>query len=555
MKLNTAYYLKRFTQAAAVIALLLALAGDGLCADSLYLINTFNFGIKNIDLTETKAITDSLSADEFNCYFSAISTNGAKNSYKIQLIDGAVDINSHGFNSPAAASAPKPCKSADINERENGAIHKNMICDGVILFSAPLTVNKKKYHAVIASDWHLYIFSYGPLLSGRSFPLYKTPLGGPPLRALYSGEHIFVLTGEYLIGLRAQDAVDKRDQRRLAPSFASLGAPEAIKKSIEISTDTINDFDCFNRYASSRSMVYKKISLIKHSVSSPAEPFAYLLMGAGFGNINIHSVNYNFDFVKLTNFSGAIFDFSLLDAAAPKFFIKHSAGLLSDDYKSFNLWTLRPPLTLGPSGGAAELEKPGARLQSDRFITSAHKSEGDNYFKITPGGAEENKIALASFKPNNETVEIICNFDIHKNLFSADGFKAPGAISSNPARPLAFFYDAADGFFRLYDIRSNREYDSFYYNFGAGSSVESIKFSFDNELVMFKVNRYNPKSSKPFSCELYAYRVINRMLVQIAAHRTIDDFDCINYENKHNIVLIYSRNKEYCDSIGILAVE
>jgi len=555
MKFNAAYYLKRFTQAVAVIALLLVFAGDGRCADNLYLINTFNFELKNIDLTEIKAITESLSADEFNCYFSAVSTNGARNRYKIQFIDGAADISSYGFDSPAAASAPEPCNSADLNERQNGAIHKNMICDGVILFSAPLTVNKKKYHAVIASDWHLYIFSYGPLLSGRSFPVYKTPLGAPALRVLYSGEHIFVLTRQYLIGFRARDAVDKRDQRRMAPSLSSLNASEAIKKSIEISTDTINDFDCANRYAFSRAMVYKKIALARHSLSSPAEPFAYLLMGAGFGNINIYSVNYNFDFVKLTNFSGAIFDFSLLEASAPKFFIKHSALLLSDDYKTFNLWTLSPPSTLGLSDGGAKLEKPGARLQSDRFITSAHKPDGDNYFKITPGGAEDNKIALASFKPSDETVEIICNFDIHKNLFSSDGFKAVGAVSSNPSRPIAFFYDATDGFFRLYDIKSNREYDSFYYNFGTGSSVESVKFSFDNELVMFKVNRYNPKSSKPFSCELYIYRIINRMLAQIAAHCAIDDFDCISYENKHNIVLIYSRDKEYCDSIGILAVE
>lgn len=555
MKFSTTNYLKRFTQAAAALTLLLVLAGDGLCADNLYLTNTFNFSLKNIGPAETKAIAESLSIDEFNCYFSAASLNGARNRYKIQFIDGAADISSYGFDPPAGVSAPRPCKSADINEKENGAIHKNMICDGVILFSAPLIVNKKKYHAVIASDWHLYIFSYAPLLAARSFPIYKTPLGGPPLRALYSGEHIFVVTGDYLLGFRALDSVDKRDLNRLAPSLSSLAAPEAIKKSIEISTGTINDFDCVNRYAASRSLVYKKIAIAKHNIESPAETFAYLLMGAGFGNINIYGVNYNFDFIKLTNFSGAIFDFSLLDAKAPKFFIKHSASLLSQNYESFNLWTLSPPSTLGPAGGGAKLEKPGARLQTDRFITSAHKFDGNNYFKITPEGAGNDKITLAAYSPDDETSEIICNFDIHKNLFSADGFKAGGAISSNPSRPLAFFYDAAEGFFRIYDAKSNREYDSFYYNFGAGSSVESIKFSFDNDLVMFKVNRYKPKEAKPFSCELYIYRVINRMLAQIAAHRAIDDFDCISRENKHHIVLIYSPDKEYCNSMGILTIE
>jgi hypothetical protein len=553
MKFNAACYLKRFTLAVAVVALLLAFARGGRCADNLYLVNTFNFELKNINLNEIKAITESLSADEFNCYFTAISTNGLKNNYKIQFIDGAADISSYGFESPAEAFAPKPCRSADLNERQNGVIHKNMVCDGVILFSAPLNVNKKKYHAVIASDWHLYIFSYGTLMAGRSFPLYKTPLNGPPLRALYSDEHIFVLCGDRLTGFRAADAVNERDQRRLAPSHSSLGASEAIKNSIEISTDTINDFDCANRFASSRAIVYKKIALARHIVKSPGESFAYLSMGAGFGNVNIHSVNYNFDFVKLTNFSGAILDFSILDAAAPKFFIKHSAGLLSRDLKSFNSWTLGPPSTLGPSEGAAALEKPGALLQSGPYVASAHKTDGDNYFKITTG-VKDNKITLASFSADDETVEIICDFNAHKNLFSNGGFSAPAALSSNPSRPVAFFYDAADGFFRLYDIKNNREYDSFYYNFGAGE-VSGVKFSFDNELVMFKVSRYGPQSSKPVSCELYIYRVINRMLMQIAAHRAIDDFDCFRYENKNNIMLIYSREKEYCDSIGILTIE
>ena len=557
MKLNAACYLNRFTIAAAAAIFLLAFAGGGWCADNLYVINTFNFELKNIDLNMIKVMTDSLSADDFNCYFSAVSTNGAKNSFKVQFSDGAAEISAHGFDAPAGGRAPKPCLSADINEKQNGAIYKNMICDGGILFSAPIEVNKKVYHAVIASDWHLYIFSFGRLMAGRSFAEYKIPLNlnGPALRVMYSGGHIFVFGGGRLSGFYVTHAADERTLRRIVASHSQLGASEAIKKSIEISTGTINDFDCAERYASSRAIVYKKIVLARHVLDSADERLAYLLMGAGYGNVNIYGMNYNFDFVKLTNFSGTILDFSLLDARAPEFFINHSTALPLHDLKSVNSWTLVPPAALRAVSGAPALEKPGALLQSGLYIASAHKVNGDKYFKITPNG-KDNKVWLASFSQNDETLEIICDFNVYKNLISAGRFAAPAALSSNPSRPIAFFYDAADGFFRLYDVKNNREYDSFYYNFGGGK-VSGIKFSFDNEFVMFKVSRYETQSSKPVSCELYIYRVINRMLMQIAAHRAIDDFDCFKYKdnNKNNILLIYSRDKEYCDTIGILAIE
>jgi len=546
MKFNISFSAKRFALATLVCAIAILSPAFCLAADELLVTLNFKYGIKNLEIEK-----ESFKTDEHNLYFSSLLKDGGRRWHKIQLIDGAADVSGEDFN-----SEPRPglagCEIAGLNEKKDRAILKNMVCDGKILFSVPLEINKKKYHAAVVSDWHLYIFSYGDLFTGRSFPVYKVPAGAEPHAAIYSKNHIFIVTGDFIAGFRIADSLTDRESKILAPSVSALNASDAVRASVSISDGTINDFDCAARFAASNDIVYKKIAAAKNVITSPQENFVYLLMGFGFGNANIYSMNLDFEFAKLTNFSGAMFDFSLIDPETKSFSVRHSADPLMKSPGGRNEWKLTPPSSIGGASEVPLLMRAGGGASLKGAVFSRHRATGENYLKISRASGEVS-LTLELVGENDDTAETVAAFDIHENLANAWP-EYPAALSSNTRRPLAFFYDQAGRTFRVYDIKRNKEYDSFYHNFGS-AVISGVRFSFDNEFVMFRAEHFEDGKSAPVSSAMYVYKIINKTLMQIAAHRTIGDFDCIKHENKHKVILIYSRDKEYCDSIGALTIE
>lgn len=548
MKFNISFSFsaKRFALAALVCAL--AMLYPALCpaADELFVTLNFKYGVKNLELEK-----ESFKTDEHNLYFSSLLKDGGRRWHKIQLTDGASDVSGEDFN-----SEPRPglagCEIAGRGEKKDLAALKNMVCDGKILFGFPLEINKKKYHAAVVSDWHLYIFSYGELFAGRSFPVYKVPAGAEPRAAIHSKNYIFIVTQDFIAGFRVADSLTERERLILKPSVSAMNASDAVRASVSVSDGTINDFDCAARFAASGDIVYKKIAIAKYIITSQAENFAYLLMGFGFGNSNIYSMNLGFGFSKLTNFSGAMYDFALIDPEAKSFSVRHSADPLMKSAGGRNEWKITPPSSLGAAAEVPVLLRAGGASSIKGAVFSRHAAGGENYFKISRASGEVS-LTLELVGKNDDTAETVAAFDIHENLRSAWP-QCPAALSANSRRPLAFFYDQAGRTFRVYDIKKNKEYDSFYHNFGS-AVISGVRFSFDNELVMFRAEHFEDGNSAPVSSALYVYKVINKTLMQIAAHRTIGDFDCIKHENKHKIILIYSRDKEYCDSIGALTIE
>jgi hypothetical protein len=546
MKFNISFSAKRFSLAALVCAIAILSPALSLAADELFVTLNFKYGVKNLQIEK-----ESFKTDEHNLYFSSLLKDGGRRWHKIQLIDGAADVSGEDFS-----AEPRPglagCGVAGLNEKKDRAVIKNMLCDGKILFGIPLEINKKKYHAAVASDWHLYVFSYGDLFAGRSFPVYKVPVGAWPSAALHSKNHIFVVTGDFIAGFRVADSLTDRERKILAPSVSAMNASDAARASISVSDGTINDFDCAARFAASNDIVYKKIATAKNIIASPKENFLYLLMGFGFGNANIYSMNLDFEFAKLTNFSGAMYDFALIDPETKSFSVMHSADPLVKSDGGRSEWKITPPSSIGGASDVPLLMRAGGGASLKGAVFSRRRAAGENYFKISRASGEVS-LTLELVGENDDTAETVAAFDVHENLRQAWS-GCPAALSSNSRRPLAFFYDQAGRTFRVYDIKRNKEYDSFYYNLGS-AVLSGVRFSFDNELVMFRAEHFEDGKSGPVSSAIYVYKIINKSLMQIAAHRTIGDFDCVKHENKHKVILIYSRDKEYCDSIGALTIE
>ncbi len=495
----------------------------------------------SVDRRGIEIVKDSMKADDFHLYFDSVHPGGKTLRYKIQLADGACEIGGIGPQSPV-----KLCETADDGEKSFASFHKNMVCDGKIIFSIPLEINKKRYHSVIASDWHLYVFSCQALFRGRAFPLYRAPLGSKPLGASYLGNYIFIETAGTLKGFRVSDAITAREANILAPN-AVINSAGALRSSLSISEDSVNEFDCPSRYAVSSSMVFKKMILSRMENISAEDKFVYLLMGPGEGNINIYSMDYNFRFSRQSNFTGAIFDFSLLDAQKPSFLISYSPDVFLKDRSDFKRWTFSPPATLGVADKFSDLREETA----ETLVLRSKKSRDGSYVMLTGDKNGEARVEIIGKMAGKQPAAK--NLQIHKNIID-DKFGPAAALSSNAARPMAFFYDMAEKKFRVYDAAANNEYDSFFYNFGRGS-LGDARFSFDGKIVLFKVCHYASGSSIPESTALYAYRAVNKSLTQIAALRAIGDYECIRHDSKYKVVLTYSRANDYCDSIGILSLD
>lgn len=540
---------KSLARAAFIFMALWLLSPSEVClaaSDEVYVTRNFKYGIKGLT-----AELDSFKTDCHNLYFSALNASGTRSWRKVQLSDGASDVSGEDFT---AAERPglKDCARAAIDSPKDRAALKNMLCDGKVLFAAPVDIGKKKYHAAIASDWHLYIFAYNDLFKGRSFPVYKTPIGAPPVAALYSGSHIFAVTDEFIACFGVAGDISERGTRVLAPSTAGVDISDAIRASVEISDGTINDFDCAVRYARSSDIVYRKLEPARHVITSPHEKFLFLSMGLGFGNSNIYSMNMDFSFARLTNFAGAIADFKVIDPAKPLFSIAHSPDPLVKSADALKEWTLAPPSALGPAAGAPMLKRAGRNETAGGAVYSSRPSPDGYYFKLSPS-INGGEFIIEAVDANGKTADTSpVAFAAHGNL--AASWPCPAAVSSNPRRTMAFFYDRTAGFFRVYDAGRGREHDSFRFDLG-DASISAIRFSFDNEFVMFRV-RYPVEAGGAAPADaLFVYRVINKTLMKAAAHRVIGDFDCIKHENKHKIVLIYGDDGPYCSCVGFIAIE
>jgi len=495
----------------------------------------------SIDRRGVDIVKGSMKADDYYLYFDSLNPGGKMLRYKIQLADGACEIGGMGPQSPV-----KLCETAGAGEKAFASFHKNMVCDGKIIFSIPLEINKKRYHSVIASDWHLYVFSCQALFRGRAFPLYRAPLGSRPQGAFYYGNHIFVENARALMGFRVSDAITAGETNILAPN-AVINTQGALLSSLSISEDSVNEFDCPSRYAVSGSMVYKKMILSKTENISAADKFVYLLMGPGDGNVNIYCMDYNFKFSKLSNFTGAIFDFSLLDASRPSFLISYSPDVFLKNKSDFKRWTFSPPSAIGLADKFAGSDEE----TSEALVLRSGKFREGSYNKLTADNGGEARVEIIGKAAGKQPAAKI--LQIHKNIIN-DKFGPAAALSSSASKPVAFFYDTAEKKFRVYDVAGNNEYDSFFYNFGNGV-ISGAKFSFDGRVVLFKVCHYAAGSTAPESTALYAYRTVNKSLTQIAALRFIGDFECIRHDSKYKVVLTYSRANDYCDSIGFLSLD
>jgi len=530
---------KTFLAVAVQIVLLLNFASAGYCTESVQLSKNFRFFLNDLCFTD-----EGFLADEYYLYFKAYKKNAVRPSgssvlyYRIQLNDGNCDYG----DSPLVSDkfTAEICVSGSMPSPKR---LKNMSCDAEVTSTLNIVSGKSAYVAAIARDWHLYIFDEKEISAGRKSAIYKTQIGEKPLQFYKTGNFLIVVTGNAIIGYELSYAPGQNKIKLISPNVAGMNSLAAIRLYASRNSE-INDFDMDVQSVSNSALKFYKMAADVQSFGK-----LYMTAGIGEGNVNLYSVDENFNIGQLTNFKGRIADFKVTSDSSEPFLIYHLPAYDAND-ESSSCWIVKPDGKLKKPQKAIALYSRGA-MRPEKCFYSAYPLDSGGYYRVEPDGETSGAFLLNKIDYNNSVEKKAAKFNMPLPARKA-GLYDCAAVSAETSRPYVALYSNEESRFYVYDVLADKLYDSFYFNCATGK-ISKLKFCPNGDFLLFSIDYFSNK--KRLSSALYFYRVRNKTLAQAASFFTLGDFHLVRRNRKNAIAVTFSRERQYCDSLGFISID
>ncbi|HNY11463.1 MAG TPA: hypothetical protein PKK26_07745 [Candidatus Wallbacteria bacterium] len=521
-----------------------AAAASGQTPENITLINCFRF-----DLDGAAVYGDSLKTDGVFIDFFLTRANFGKNfKVKIQADSGRIE----NFDPVEEIKLLPPASSEEIylkyGDLEN-IQGKPFAFDGPAIASVKLELGAKSFYAAIARDQALYIFP-APVKSVKTQPAFKAYLPDAPRRIYVSKDRIFVLTEKHLSGFQIRRGTPKTPESLAMTSETAYTPAQALKKNIKLFEET-NNYSFDTKYLSSDFFRFHKVVPLQNG-SSANSTLAYFTGSYGQGNRHIYSLGSDFEIRRVSNFSGVITDFELIDPKKPSFTIKHKKFENSGENPAIK-WIYTPPADL-----AAPKETPSEKADMKSgagLIAVSKKIPGEERIGVFVAGSIGNEIfKLKKITDGSDTLEEISSFRLPT---AAKDLKSPdfiAAISHNVKSPVFAYYAPRSSRVWLIDAIGGHIIDGIYFNQKYGL-VTSMKFLGDGNILAIKTDLFEGNDfTRVGSSSLFLYRFEHKTLTEICRHKIISDYDYVRYNNGNHVIMVFGKERTETDSLGIINI-
>lgn len=325
---------------------------------------------------------------------------------------------------------------------------------------------------------------------------------------------------------------------------------QTLKKNIKLITES-NNFGFDARYLSSDFFRFHKLAAVR-SDSSENLVLAYFTGSFGSGNRNIYSINSDLGITKISNFSGIITGFDLIDPKKPSLLIKHRKFDAAEGTPAAS-WIFTPPQNLAnPAGTPFEdlAPDPGTRL-----VASSEKTGANERLGVFIDGSSENGILkLKKMTAAKDVLHEISSFQLPAAVRDIDSPDFVSAISHNAKSPVFAYYAPRSSRVWIIDAAGGHIIDGVYFNQRYGR-VTSMKFLDGGDILAIKTDLFEGSGLSGIgSSSLFIYRLDHKLLTEICRHKIITDYDYIRYNNGNHIIMTFGKKRTEPDSIGIINI-